>query len=278
MANGCNGLYTPVVFNLSDLKEIYDRDSHGKKGMWAFHAQFHPGHAQCARIVNDKCDWVVGILWNNFAAGMKWMMGKTIDIDTPIYKNDIEALKARSDVVMVFTGDYHPYKKHWHTISQIIKEEFPNELLDKYNIREQFNLHSSLIYSIAVRLVIHEIYGIKIDYHTSCGKDLWRHAKYKEWVVERFGLDLDLSFDVARDEYGNVYSAMKNKCPKKYTDRIKKPLLLPEHKSIEEINKYISDIPELKAVNFTINYGWIHAKFEFADKHWWTEGLNVCKS
>ena len=274
MDNG-RGLYTPVVFTLSDLKEIYDRDAHGKKGMWAFHTQFHPGHGQCAKTTNEKCDWVIGILWNNFAAGMEWMVGRTIDIDTPIYTTDIEVLKNNSDVVMVFTGDYHPYKKHWHTISEVIKKEFPDELLVKYKIKEQFNLYSSLIYSIAVRLVIHEIYGIELSYHASCGRDLWRHVKYTDWVKERFDLLVDLN-DVARDEYGNVYSGMKNKCPEKYTKRIKKPLLLPEHKTIEEVNDHIKDIPDLKAINFSINHGWIHVKFEFAGKHWWTEGLK-CK-
>ena len=270
------GLYTPVVFTLEDLREIYKRDAHGKKGMWAFHTQFHPGHGQCCKYTNKECDWVVGFLWNNFAAGMEWMMGKTIDIDTPIYTSDVEALKNNSDVVMIFTGDYHPYKDHWDFISDVIKKEFPDELLDEHHIREQFNLHSSLVYSVAVRLLIHEIYGVELSYHASCGRDLWRHVRYTEWVKERFDLTIDMSIDAARDQYGNVYSGMKNKCPKKYTDRINKPLLLPEHRSIEEVNEYIKDIPELKAVNFTINYGWIHAKFEFAGKHWWTEGLK-CK-
>ena len=277
MASGCRGIYTPVVFTLEDLKEIYDRDSHGTKGMWAFHTNFHPGHGQCAIMTNDKCDWVIGILWNNFAAGEEWMMGRTIEIDTPIHTSDIKVLKELSDVVMVFTGNYHPYKEHWDMITEVIKKEFPNDFLDYHEIRVQFNLYSSLIYSIAIRLLLHEIYGIKLDYHASCGRDLWRHAKYTEWVKERFGLTIDLSADAARDEFGNVYSGMKDKCPKEYTDRINKPLLLPEHKTIEEVNEYIKDIPELKAVNFTIRYGWIHAKFEFAGKHWWTEGLK-CKS
>jgi len=274
MANG-RGLYTPVVFTLSDLKEIYDRDAHGKKGMWCFHSKFHPGHAQNARMVNKKCDWVVGILWNNFAAGMEWMLGKTIDVDTPIYTTDIEVLKNMSDVVMVFTGDYHPYDKHWHTISQVIKERFPDELLIKHKVKEQYNLYSSLIYSIAVRMMIHEIYGIKLDYQCASGRDLWRHVGYTEWVKERFGLTMDISLDAARDETGNVYSGMKNKCPEKYTKRINKPLLLPNHKTIEEVREHIKDISELEIVNFAVNYGWVHGKFEFAGKHWWTEGLKV---
>lgn len=274
MENG-RGLYTPVVFTLEDLKEIYERDAHGTKGMWAFHTQFHPGHMQCSKRTNERCDWVVGVLWNNFAEGTRWMLGDSIDIDTPIYSTDIEVLKNSSDVVMVFSGDYHPYKKHWNKIQELIKKDFPDELLEEHNLKEQFNLYSSLIYSVAVRYVIHDVFKIRIDYHAQCGKDIWRYV-YRDWLKERYALELDIDVDAERDEYGNVYSGMKNKCPKEYTDRIKKPLLLQTHKSLEEVNEYIKDIPELKALNFSIRYGWIHSKFEFAGKHWWTEGLK-CK-
>jgi hypothetical protein len=277
MASGCKELYTPVVFNLTDLREIYKRDSHGKKGMWAFHSKYHSGHGQCAKYVNKKCDWVVGILWNNFAAGMRWMLGDTIDVDGPIRAHDIEVLKRSSDVVMVFTGDYHPYDAHWYTIKSIIDKEFPESFLKEKGITEEFNIYSSLIYSIAIRLTIHEIYGIHLDYHASCGRDRWRHVKYKEWVKERFNLELEL-LDAVRDEYGNVISGMRNRVPDKYNKRIKKPLLLPKFNTLEEVNDYIKDIPDLKAVHFAKEYGWIHVKFEFAGKYWWSEGLKLWKS
>jgi hypothetical protein len=271
------GLYTPVVFTLSDLKEIYDRDAHGKKGMWAFHSKFHHGHGSCAVQTNKKCDWVVGILWNNFAAGMEWMVGETKDIDDQIRTTDIEVLKRSSDVVMVFTGDYHPYKQHWHTIKSTIDKEFPESFLREKGIMDELTLYSSLIYSIAVRITIHEIYGIKLDYHASCGRDRWRHVKYTEWLKERFGLEQEL-LDAVRDKYGNVLSGMRHRIPPKYDKRIKKPLILPEFQTIEEVNKYISDIPDLKAVHFSRECDWIHVKFQFTDKYWWSEGLKLCKS
>jgi hypothetical protein len=271
------GLYTPVVFTLEDLKKIYDNEAHGKKGMWAFHSKFHQGHGLCAVQTNRVCDWVVGILWNNFASGMRWMVGDTIDIDGPIRTTDIEVLKSNSDVVMIFTGDYHPYKPHWKKIKQIIDQEFPESFLKEKGITEELNIYSSLIYSIAIRLVIHEIYGIKLDYHASCGRDRWRHVKYRGWVKQRFGLELELH-DAVRDSYGNVISGMRSRVPDEYNKRINKPLLLPEFESLEEVNDYIKDIPDLKALHFAKEFGWIHVKFQFADKHWWSEGLKLCKS
>ena len=274
MENG-RGLYTPVVFTLDDLKEIYDRDSHGKKGMWAFHSKFHDGHAQCAIQTNIVCDWVIGILWNNFAEGMRWMAGSTLDVDDPIRTNDIKVLKESSDVVMVFTGEYHPYKEHWENIKKIFDEEFPENRLREQGIFDEYNLYTSLLYSVAVRLLIHEIYGIKLDYHASCGRDRWRHAHYTEWAKERFGTVIELQ-DATRDEHGNVLSGMKNRLSPEYKNRIQKPLLLPEFESLEEVNEYIKDIPDLKAVSFYKEFGWIHSKFVFDGKYWWTEGLK-CK-
>lgn len=271
------GLYTPVVFTLDDLQEIYDKDAHGKIGMWAFHSKFHVGHQSCADKTNEVCDWVIGILWNNFAAGMKWIMGDSIDIDDKIRPSDVNHLKNYSDVVMIFTGDYHPFKDHWETIKSIINEDFPDSFLKEKGVTEELNIHSSLIYSVAARILMHEIYNLKLDYHASCGRDRWRHVKYQEWLKSRYGITLDLQ-DAVRDDYGNVVSGMRSRVPEEYNKRINKPLLLPHFNSLEEVNDYIKDISDLRAVHFAKEYGWIHVKFQFANKHWWSEGLKLCKS
>jgi hypothetical protein len=271
------GLYTPVVFTLEDLKKIYDAEAYGKKGMWAFHAKFHEGHQQCAKLTNENCDWVVGILWNNFAAGMKWMVGETADIDDPIRTADVEVLKNNSDVVMIFTGHYHPYKQNWKMIKEIFDREFPQEFLKEKGILNELTLYSSLLYSVAIRIVIHEIYGIKLDYHATCGRDRWRFVKYTDWIKQRFGVFADVQ-DAVRDDNGNVISGMRNRIPEKYNNRIQKPLILPHFESIEEVNNHIKDIPDLKALHFSKECDWIHVKFQFADKYWWSEGLKLCKS
>ena len=275
MENGCK-LYTPVVFNLDDLKEIYERNSHGKKGMWGFHSRCHEGHKQCAELTNKKCDWVIGILWNNFAAGVEWMTGTCDDVDHPLYSSDINELKQKSDVVMIFTGDYHPYKEHWQYIKPIFDSEFSERFLQVKGITDQQTLYGSLLYSVAVRIVIHEIYGLRVDYQAASGRDRWKHVKYNDWLYRRYGLYMDLQ-DAVRDYHGNVISGTRNNFPEEYNNRINKTLLLPEFKTIEEVNEHIKDIPDLKAVHFAREYGWIHVKFQFDSKHWWTEGLKLCK-
>lgn len=271
------GIDTPVVFTLNDLKTIYDRDAHGKKGMWAFHNNFHHGHGACATQTNRVCDWVVGILWNNFSAGMDWMTGSSALTDDIIHTTDIEVLKAMSDVVMVFTGDYHPYKRHWYSIQKEFDKEFPESFLREKGIMDEHSLYASLLYSVAIRITMHDIYGIKLDYHASCGRDRWRHVKYVQWLEERFNLHQEL-LDAVRDEDGNVLSSSRHKIPPQFIKRIKKPLLLPEFETIEDVNKYVKDIPDLKAVHFSKECGWIHVKFQFTDQYWWSEGLKLCKS
>ena len=268
------GIDTPVVFTLSDLKKIYDRDSHGIKGMWAFHSKYHDGHAKCASMTNLKCDWVVGILWNNFAEGMRWMVGDTHDIDDPIRVTDVHALKEQSDVVMIFTGEYHPYKNFWNKIQNVIDRDFPEQLLIDKGIRQELTLYSSLIYSIAIRVLMHDIYDIHLDYHASCGRDMWRFVKYKEWLKDKFGLEQEL-LDAVRDNNGNVISGMRNRIPYEYNSRINKPLILPHFESLEQVNDHINDIKDLKAVHFSKGFGWIHVKFKFSDKYWWSEGLKL---
>lgn len=270
------GLNTPVVFTLEDLKQVYDRDAYGTKGMWAFHHEYHAGHIQCSRLANEHCDWVMGILWNNYGAGMEWMVGESTDKDGPIRPKDVNVLKENSDVVMIFTGDYHPYKEHWEKIKREFDEIYPQDFLISEGLDDK-ELYSALLYSVAIRILLHDIYNMHLDYHPSCGRNRWRH-RYAEWMKERFGLYQDLQ-DALRDEYGNVISSSKNRIPKEYTDRIKKPLLLPHFENIEELNEYIKDIADLKAVTFAKGYGWINVRFQFGndDTYWWAEGLKLWK-
>ena len=205
---------------------------------------------------------------------MKWMVGDAPDEDDCIRVDDIKVLKDNSDAVMIFTGDYHPYKEHWDYIKSEIEKEFPLEELKIKGILDEWRLYATLVYSIAVRILIHEIYNIKIDYHPSCGRDVWRHAGYVQWLEKRFRLEQELA-DAVRDEYGNTISGMRNRIPDKYNRRINKTLLLPEFENIDDVNEYIKDIEDLKAVSFFKEYGWLNVRFQFKDKYWWSEGLKL---
>jgi hypothetical protein len=251
-----------VVFTLEDLKKVCDERAHGKVGMWAFHFEYHEGHLHCSNLVNESCDFVIGILWNNYGAGMEWMIGMADDADGPIKYQDVALLKERSDVVMIFAGDYHPFKGHW----PYLKEEFDNYFTEEFLEAEGLNVasaYAALLYSVTARILMHEIYEIPTDYHPTCGRNAWRHV-YSHWLAERFNIDHTLN-DAVRDKHGNIISSSRNRIPSKYTDRITKPLILPYFENLEEVNEHIKDIKDLKAEAYAKRHGWINVKFRFAE-------------
>jgi len=268
------GVRTPVVFTLEDLKKIYDEDAHGRKGMWAFHRSFHKGHEQCRDITLQNNDWIVGILWNNVGKGMELLTDQTVDYDDFIRTSDVEMLKNNSDVVMIFTGDYHPYMKYRDFIYDVIKTDYSEKVLKEKGIRDSPGMWGSFVYSVAVRLLIHEIYGIKLDYHGACGKEIWRWGGYNTWCMDRFGLYLDTAVPVS-DDLGNNYSTMKARMPQELSNRINKKLMLPHFKSIEEVEDHIKDIKDLKVEYFSRDQGWVRARFYFNADLWWTESIKI---
>lgn len=263
-------MYGNIVYSLEQLKEIYDSDAHGIKGMWAFHRNFHKGHDQCRRITLENSDWVVGILWNNFSEGMELLTGKTVDYDDEISQSDVDVLQNNSDIVMIFTGDYHPYMEYKDFIYNVIDKDFSYDVLKNMGIIDSVGMWGSLVYSIAVRLMIHEIHGIKLDYHGVCAKEIWRWGGYKEWCMKRFGLYLDTQEPVS-DEFGNNYSTMKVRMTEEYKKQIDRKLMLPHFTSIEDVKEHIKDIKDLKVKNFSKDRGWIRCQFYFNEKLWWTE-------
>ena len=268
------GARTPVVFTLEDLKEIYDEDAHGRKGMWGMHRSFHRGHEQCRAITVKNSDWIVAFLWNNFSKGNELLTGKTADYDDPIHPSDIDILKKNSDVVMVFTDDYHPYMPYKDFIYEVIENEFSKKELEEKGVTSSVGMWGSFVYSVAVRIMIHEIYDIKIDYNGSCGKESWRWAGYIPWCKERFGVYIDAAPPVC-DELGNNYSTMKARMPKEFSSRINKKLMLPHFTSLKDVQDHIKDIKDLKAEYFSIDQGWVRARFYFNEDLWWTESIKL---
>jgi len=264
-----------IVYTLEDLKKVYDKESHGRIGMWAFHAKLHDGHRQCAKIARQKSDYNICIHWQNFGEGMKLLVGDSVDPDNPIDNKVIEEALTYSDVVMIFKDNYHPYMEYYDYIKKVLDKDFPEELLIKKGIRNSVNLYGSLVYSVAVRILIHEIYQIKVHYHPTCGRERWKMAGYPEWCLRKFGLVYDL-LEPAKDEYGNVISGMKNRLPEHIKKRINKQLILPHFKTREELEKNISDIEGLKIAYFFREQGWIQVQFYFEEsptKFWWVEGI-----
>jgi len=261
-----------IVYSYEDLKRSHPTD--GKKGMWAFHANCHQGHIKCAEAA-QHCDWVVGMLFNNMAEGERWMTGTTTLKEFSVSQSDIDILKKYSDVCLVLTGDYHPYKDHWSLIKSEFEEHFPIECLKEKGILEDQVSFNALLYAVSFRVLLHGVYGIYFDYQAQSGKDRYRTIGYVDYVLDRWGVSLDL-IDAVRDEYGNSISKTIAGLPKHLKDKLDIPLLLSEFESIEEVREYIKPIEGLKIINFYRMNNWIHATFAFDGYKSWTEGIR-CK-
>ena len=261
-----------VVYSYEDVKELQPKT--GKIGTWAFHANCHKGHIRCAEAA-QHCDWVVGILNNNMAEAEKWMTGTTALESFPIIQNDVDMLKKYSDVCLILTGDYHPYRQYWDLIKNEFDEQFPIQCLKEKGILDDQLSYNILLYSVACRFLMHGIYKLHFDYQAQCGKDRFRSAGYVDYVLDRWGISLDI-IDAVRDEYGNSISKTIEGLPKKLKDRLNVPLLFSEFKDIEEVKDHIKHIDGLTVINFYRMNGWVHATFAFDGYKPWTEGIR-CK-
>jgi len=208
----------------------------GKRGMWGFQANFHEGHRKCAEAV-QCCDWVVGILYNNMLPGFE------------LKDSDIEAVRKYSDVCLILTGNYHP------------ENYFAPYIIDEW---ERFTTETNItdrtaLYSIGIRVLMHDIYGIKIDYQPQSLKDGWRTNGYAEYVKKRWGVNIDL-LEPVRDNSGNSLS--KTATQFNFT----KKLLLPEFETMDDILEHVKDIQGLCVLKFNKDDNYINAQFCYKGK------------
>lgn len=263
-----------IYYNYPSFKQAYDIWSHGKIGMFAYHAKFHDGHKQCALLAREKCDFVIGVFYQNFGAEQKKVLGKMYDNDKKFENSDLIPLHLYSDLAIVLKDDYFPALDHWNEIKKEFDKLFPEEYLKEKEIRN--NLYASFLLSFSFRYTFHDIYKIHVDYCAQSGRDRWRTIGYTKWLWDRYKCFIDLR-DPKRDELGNVISGMKNKLPKHLQDRIKKPLILPTFKCKEDVENHIKDIDGLHVDYFFREYGWIQVKFYFEEHQWWADGLKLEK-
>ena len=261
-----------IVYSFEDLKKLQPKT--GKLGTWAFHANCHAGHIRCAEAA-QHCDWVVGMMHNNMAEVERWMAGTTLLETFPVTQTDIDILKKYSDVCFILTGDYNPHKEHWESIKNEFSEHFPVECLKEKGIFQEQITYNALLYAVAFRFLMHNVYELYFDYQAQCGKDRFRTAGYIDYLLDRWGISIDL-IDSVRDEYGNSISNTIAGLPKKLKDRLNIPLLLSEFETIEEVRDHIKSIDGLKVINFYRLNNWVHATFAFDNYKSWTEGIR-CK-
>jgi hypothetical protein len=258
-----------IVYSYDDLKRLHPEN--GTRGLWIFQGKFHSGHQKCAESA-QKCDWVVGILFNNRAKVFEKLLGKN-NIETfPVYESDIEYLKKYSDVGLILTGNYFPYQDYLKEIDNEFSEQFPIECLKEKGVLDDKDTYNSLFEAVATRYIIHGVYNLQFEYQGQGGKDRFRSVGYTDYVYDRWGLKLDL-LDSQTDSYGNSISRTISGLPKHLKDRINKKLLLPDFENIEHVREHIKEIEGLKVINFYKMNGWVHATFSFDDYKAWTEGV-----
>jgi hypothetical protein len=262
-----------IVYSYEDVKRLHP--STGSRGMWAFQSHFHDGHKQCAEAA-QRCDWVVGMMFNNIAAAEIMLTGHTAHKDEPIIGSDMGALVRYSDVALVLTDDYHPYKNYMDQIREEFEEHFPIECLMEKGILDDQSTYTELYYAVAFRFMVHQVFGLQFDYQAQCGRDRYRVVGYVDYVLDRWGVPIDL-LDSVKDEFGNSVSKSIIGLPKKLKDRLNIQLLKPEFTSIDQVREHVKLIDGLKVINFYLSRSWVHASFAFDGYRQWTEGVRRCK-
>jgi hypothetical protein len=258
-----------LVYSYEDLKKLHPENV--TKGMWCFQANFHDGHKKCAEAVQG-CGWVIGFMFNNRAEEEKGMTGINTFQSFPINDYDLNMLRKYSDVGVVLTGDYQPWKQYWNEILKEFDENFPIECLKENEILDDRDQYNTLLHSVAFRYILHKVYKINFDYQAQGGKDRFRSAGYIDYVYDRWGVKIDL-LDSSKDDVGNSISRTITGLPTELKNKIDVQLLYPEFKSINDVRENIKHINGLKVINFYRMNGWVHATFKFDNYKSWTEGI-----
>lgn len=262
-----------IVYSYEELKRFLPEV--GTRGLWCFQANFHDGHKRCAEAV-QYCDSVIGIMFNSRDIEERWMAGETNLEHFPIKNSDIDMLRKYSDIGLILTEEYQPFKNYWEDIKAEFEEQFPIECLKEKGVLDDRDSYNGLLHGIAFRYMLHGVYGIHIDYQSQGGKDRYRSVGYVDYVFDRWGVRIDL-IDSVCDEFGNSISRTVSGLPKQLKERLNKPLLKPEFKSINEVKEHINTIEGLYVLNFYRTDKWVHATFSFYGYKAWTEGVR-CKS
>ena len=233
--------------------------------MWGYHSRFHAGHRQCAVKARELGKTVVGVHWGNVAEATRFLMGGTLDADRPIDPEEIRAAEQLSDIFITIQDDY-PFQELAAAMEQV-ERELPAEAAEWQ--KEGFN-YRTIKYSMAIRIVMHQYHGVKIDQYVGGGRDGWRHP-YWRWCKERFGFDMHLLQPVT-DHVGNNFSGSKNRMPAELRERITHRLLHPEFTALKQVQEHIQDIEGLTAFDFWQNEQWLGCTFCFGSRCW-SEGI-----
>lgn len=261
-----------IVYNLEDLGKYVDKVQYKKIGVWSIgnHGEIHDGHRKCYQFVKKHSDFVIGVIFNTWMLQISQISQIEREVKTiPISKNMIKEIKSLCDIIMIYDKNYTSFKKPIELRKQA-EYELPDNQLPKF-IQDNNDILDSLRTAQAVKIVMNDL----VPYHYNCGslKDPWRYY-YARWHNQKW---LFRTYELIKPETDKFGQSLSDSYPQSLQEKINKPLLLKEMRSIEDLQNNIKDIEGLKVLFFaydpTTNY--ILARFyhdDFPNK-WWNISL-----
>lgn len=268
MGNGSN-----ILYSLEDLKKEIDPIYSNYKyiGVWIVGTIIHDGHRFLYNLIQQKCDYVIGIYCNTWSKQLYEISGMKQDIALETNLDTIDELVKKTNIVMIYSNDYTSFDKPTY-LKNRSEKELPESNLPKFIYKDEQNI-ASLRTAQAFNIMFNKY--VKHHYRTGGQKDPWRfymqqwHNKYYPYI------EYELAESIL-DNYGNCLSSS---VPSKIKEQIDKPLLLPKMRSINEVREHIKNIEGLRVVFFNYNpeNKFINVRFQYKNNKnvWWNQGLKV---
>jgi hypothetical protein len=255
-----------IVNDLHELNAVlstYPRETVGWSGV---HHNMHDGHRYLHRVCRANSDISIGMYFSNFAYQIERLMGGPVAISADRYSDsDVDALSKIHDIVFVWKDDYFPTSIP--LMRDRLQKEFSDSRLHDLGCAYDPVQVGSFRGSQALVILCNDYFRYT---HSYAGfKDAWR-VPYSLWYNEQYPGKLVL-VEAQYDKNGNCFSGSMLSMPKDLLSRINKRLLLPTHRSIEEVRDHVKDIDGLEVMSFFDMRnvtGTLHARFKLGSNSW----------
>jgi hypothetical protein len=256
-----------IVYNLEDAGKFINSSNAKYKGMWSIGTKIHDAHIEIYKIIKEKCDYIIGCYFNTWHAMIHDLTGIEEPNDHPLYQDTIDQMSDLCDILIIYTGNYFGYEQEEKgLLLQKVVSELPNINIPSF-IDRDFQLWTSLRTAQVVKVT--QAKHFQHNYQVGGIKDLWRPS-FVKWCREYYPwLKYDI-IDPIVDKFGNSISSGT---PKKLERKIKKQLLLPHFRRIEEVQNHVDDL-ELSVDMFYYDEDTKHmyARFSYQGE-WWNYGV-----
>jgi hypothetical protein len=256
-----------ITDNFRDVIDFSNK-TEKKIGLWNVHTEIHDGHRFCYDLIKQRSEVVIGMYWLNWQWAREIIGAATPVLEIPINHKTVDEFSEKCDLVFVMQGrdfgkSFGMCEKEARNLLQRGLKEYPDNLLPD-SIRNDKEVWASLRTSQVLRVKLNEF----VRWHVITGslKDSWRIYIHR-WHTIYYPEKEYLLIDPVQDQYGNSFCSSM---PKEIFEQIKKPLLLPHFRTIEEVKEHISDINELKITSFSYDpeVKYIYGRFSVGTNYW----------